>query len=399
MLPEADKENPRQNVRRYLIHDGLEKLPELLESENFIIISPISYAGKSRISANARYIYALAIDLDGVESEEHLLNLFDLFKYGRLPNPTYIVASGSGLHLYYQFKTPIPCFDNINKQMAALKKELTRFIWNVKVSSLSKNIQYESLFQGFRLVGGVTKSGSRTKAFLTGEKVDIEYLNSFVADEYQVTEYVYKSKLTLAEAAKKYPDWYERRIVNKNPRQGWTCKRDLFEWWLNQLKRKAKEGHRYYCVMCLAVYAKKCDIPREELEEIAFELVKPLNLLTERDNNEFTRADILAALEMYNDNYIRFPINSISSLCDIPIEKNKRNGMSQKLHLEIARSTKKIKVAAGICKNGGGKKSKEAIITEWRRANPDGTIAACISSTGISQATVYRHWNKEKSPL
>ena len=34
----------------------------LTKSENFIIVSPISYAGKSRKSENARYIYAMAED-------------------------------------------------------------------------------------------------------------------------------------------------------------------------------------------------------------------------------------------------------------------------------------------------------------------------------------------------
>ena len=396
VLPEANKKTNRQNVHRYLVHDGLEKLPELLESENFIIMSPISYAGMSRKSENARYIYALAFDLDGITKEQHLIDLFhQIDTVEHLPKPTYIVSSGSGLHLYYQFEKPIPCFDNINKQMARLKKSLTSRLWNMYTTSLSKNVQYESVFQGFRLVGGVTKSGSRTRAFATGDKVTIEYLNSFVWDEKdKVTEYTYKSKLTLSEAQKKYPEWYDRRIVQKQARSGWTCKRDLFEWWLKTLKEKAKAGHRYYCVMCLAVYAKKCGIECEELEEIAFDLVEELDKLTKEDNNHFTRADVLAALEMYNDNYIRFPIHSISELTAIPIEKNKRNGMKQALHLEIARSTKHIKVKAGICKNGGGNPSKEDIVVTWRSEHPDGSKKECMEATNLGKSTVYKYWNK-----
>ena len=51
------KEENKRNVNRYLIHDDLSGITELLKSDNFIIISPISYAGKSRKSENARYIY------------------------------------------------------------------------------------------------------------------------------------------------------------------------------------------------------------------------------------------------------------------------------------------------------------------------------------------------------
>ena len=72
------------------------------------------------------------------------------------------------------------------------------------MKSLYQKPQLQSLFQGFRLVGGVTKGGSRTQAFITGDKVNIDYLNSFVTDEYTVKELTYKSKLTLKEAAAKY---------------------------------------------------------------------------------------------------------------------------------------------------------------------------------------------------
>ena len=185
------------NVKRYLIHDDLNGIEQLLNSENFIIISPVSYAGKSRISSNARYIYAIAFDLDGITQEQNIRDLFHQFNKEYLPKPTYTVFSGSGLHLYYQFEKPLPCFDNINKQLAILKKQLTSMIWNRYTTELYNNVQYESLFQGFRMVGGITKDGkSRTKVFETGGKIDIEYLNNFVDDKYKVTEYSYKSNLT-----------------------------------------------------------------------------------------------------------------------------------------------------------------------------------------------------------
>ena len=38
-----------------------------------------------------------------------------------------------------------------------------------------------------------------------------------------------KSRLSLAEAKEKYPDWYERRIVKKERRGRWTVKRDLYD--------------------------------------------------------------------------------------------------------------------------------------------------------------------------
>lgn len=390
---ELQPKEAETDIKRYLIHDDLQGIERLLKSDNFIIISPISYAGKSRIAANARYIYAMAIDLDGITKQEHLRDLFHQFEYDVIPKPTYIIFSGSGLHLYYQFEKPLPCFDNINKQLAALKKNLTWRIWNRYTTELFNNIQYESLFQGFRMVGGITKDGSRTKAFDIGDKVSIEYLNSFVEEKYQVKEYTYKSNLTLAAAAEKYPEWYEKRIINKIPKGNWQVKKDLFYWWIRQIKSGARVGHRYYCVMCLAIYAKKCGVSKEELEAAAFDLVDFLDSKSESQENRFTRADVLAALEMYNDNYIRFPINSISSLTSIPIEKNKRNYRKQELHLQIARATKQIMVAAGESQNKGGRKPKGDIVKEWKRKNPNGKKVDCMRDTGLSDKTVYKYWD------
>lgn len=394
--PSSERAAP---ARRCFLHDGLESLDELLKSDNFIILSPISYAGKSRSSQNARYIYAMAIDLDGITDIGKLQNLFHQAEIGYLPNPSYIVWSGSGVHLYYQFMQPLPCYKNIVAQLAALKTELTKKIWNGLVSDLAEKPQIESLFQGFRLVGGVTKGGNRTKAYEVGKKVSIEYLNEFVPEKHRVKEYAYKSNLTLKEAAIKYPEWYDKRIVNKQPRGTWQANRAVYDWWLNELKAKIVVGHRYYGVMVLAIYAKKCGIDYDELSDDAYSLVDMLDELTIEEQNRFTREDVLAALEMFNDNYITFPIDSISALTAIHIEKNKRNHRKQPLHLKIARNTKAILKEAGELKSDGrpkGSKNKKQtnkeIIQQWQRDNPYKPVKACVAATGISQATVYRYW-------
>lgn len=394
--PSSERAAP---ARRCFLHDGLESLDELLESDNFIILSPISYAGKSRSSQNARYIYAMAIDLDGITDIGKLQNLFHQTEIGYLPNPSYIVWSGAGVHLYYQFMQPLPCYKNIVAQLAALKTELTKKIWNGLVSDLAEKPQIESLFQGFRLVGGVTKGGNRTKAYEIGGKVSIEYLNEFVPDKHRVKEYAYKSNLTLQEAAIKYPEWYDKRIVNKQPRGTWQANRAVYDWWLNELKAKIVVGHRYYGVMVLAIYAKKCGIDYDELSDDAYSLVDMLDELTIEEENRFTREDVLAALEMFNDNYITFPIDSISALTAIHIEKNKRNHRKQPLHLKIARNTKAILKEAGELKSDGrpkGSKNKKQtnkeIVQQWQRDNPYKPVKACVAATGISQATVYRYW-------
>lgn len=391
LLPKGQK----GNARRYLITDDLEYIDKLLEKDNFIIISPVSYAGRTRESKYARYIYAIAIDLDGTETRQQLNDLFYQMQNDILPTPTYTVASGTGLHLYYQLESPVPCFENITKQLHTLKQELTKRIWNRYTTSLYNKPQLQSLFQGFRLVGGVTKTGSRTKAFITGKPVSIEYLNNFVEKKYQVKEFTYKSELPLTKAKEKYPEWYEERVIKKQPKGTWTCKHDLYSWWLERLKAGATVGHRYYCIMCLAIYAKKSGVSKEELEQDAFNLVDDMDKLTTDEDNHFTRADILAALEMYNDNYFTFPIHSISELTAIPIERNKRNYQKQVWHLEEARAIRDIRMKRQGRKwtDGNGRKPKNGIVEQWRYEHPTGSKADCIRDTGLSRPTVKKYWN------
>lgn len=400
LLSEEEKKLSKLNVyaRKFVITDDLNIMQKLFSSNNFIIISPITYIGKSREATNARYIYAMAIDLDGITKEEYLRNLFHQFEEAEyLPKPTFIVWSGTGIHLYYQFEKPIPCFQNVTKQLQELKSALTRKIWNSYITSLSNKPQLQSLFQGFRMCGGVTKNGNKTEAFYYGDKVSIEYLNSFVVDESQVKDIVYKSNLTKAKAKELYPEWYDKRIIQKRPRGTWQCKNGdkVYQWWLNKLKAEIKEGHRYYGLMCLAIYAKKCGVSKEQLEKDAFGLFEFMEGLTVDNNNHFKQDDILAALELYNDSYITFPIDSISELTNIHIEKNKRNGRNQRLHLEIARNT-----LATLNKYSDstiqGRPSKKEDVLRWKVEHPTGTKNQCIYDTGLSKSTVYKYWNSEE---
>jgi len=145
--------------------------------------------------------------------------------------------------------------------------------------------------------------------------------------------------------------------------------------------------------MCLCIYAKKCNISREQLENDAFGLLDIMEKLTTDEKNHFTRSDILAALEMFNDSYITFPIDSISTLTNIQIEKNRRNYQRQEWHLQDIRSKKEnMKKRGQAFKNPEGRPSKKPIIDEWRKKHPDGSIKDCIKETGIGRSTAYRLW-------
>lgn len=409
------KSNGQQLVKRYSITDDLDIIKELLKSENFIILSPISYIGKSRISKNARLMHAFTIEIDGFKVDEYgnqvgFKDLVHQFGSGFLPKPNYIVASGNGLHLYYIFDKPLFLYPNVVKSLIAYKNYMTPNFWNGYVTELYKDedIQYESVFQGFRLAGGVTKKGERTKIFkVKEEKTTVAELNSYikyarVRDKYLIVDN-YSSKLSLEKAKELYPNWYEKRIVKGLSKNKWIVKKDLYNWWLREIKDKKRVGHRYYNVMLLCIYAIKCGVSREALEKDCFSLLEDFDSISESETNRFTIKDVSDALQAFEDkDLVTFPINSIKKLSGIDIKKNKRNYQKQEYHLEEARAIRDIRQKRKGTKwtdNNGrpkGSGTKEYIVLEWRKNNPIGKKIDCHKDTKLSRVTIDKYWNLYK---
>lgn len=406
---EITKEKKRKKtvVKRHTITDDLDTIDELLKSENFIIISPISYIGKSRKTENATRMYAFAIEIDDlrVSDDGRPVGLNDLlhhFDIELLPTPNYIICSGNGVHLYYVFEQPLILFDNVKKSLDAFKKALTPYFWNQYVTKDYKieNIQFESPFQGFRMAGGVTKKGDRTRIFeISTHPIAIEELNRYAVKygkkECQI-DIAYESELTLAEAKEAYPEWYERRIVNKQKKGTWECKRDLYDWWKRKITEGASVGHRYYCLLMLSIYAIKCgrNVSEEELIEDAYSFLDKFDEMSENEINRFTDEDVMDALQGYYDkDLVTYPINSIVYRSGIPIEKNKRNFRKQKDHVKLMNLIRdEINQNKTWNKIGNGRKPKKDVVQSWRMEHPSGTPKECIADTGLSKNTVYKWW-------
>lgn len=404
-----EKKGKKTVVKRYTITDDLDTIDDLLNSENFIIISPIGYIGKSRKTENATRMYAFAIEIDDlrVSDDGRSIGLNDLlhhFDIELLPTPNYIVCSGNGVHLYYVFEQPLILFDNVKKSLDKFKKALTPYFWNQYVTKDYKmeNIQFESPFQGFRMAGGVTKAGKRTRIFeISTHPIAIEELNRYAVKygkkECQI-DIAYESELTLAEAKEKYPEWYERRIVNKQKKGTWECKRDLYDWWKRKITEGASVGHRYYCLLMLSIYAIKCgrNISEEELIEDAYSFLDQFDAMSDNDINRFTDEDVMDALQGYYDkDLVTYPINSIVYRSGIAIEKNKRNFRKRDTtHQQYRRGIKALKIQLGEADgwDKGGRPDKRQVVQNWRYEHPSGSKAECIRDTGLSKPTVYKWW-------
>lgn len=392
-------------VKRYSVTNGLDEIDQLIwNTDNFCLMAPISYAGKTRQSENARFMYALCVEIDNLVvdkktgEQDGLNDLFHQISNKKQPLPSYVVASGNGLHLYYLWEHPLPMFRNVVKQLKKYKRKLTFNLWNkfVTTSYKKEEVQQESIFQAFRMPGTITKNGDRVEVFRTGERVSIEYMNSFVPDSYKIEDIKeYKSTLSLAKAKELYPEWYEKRIVKGEPRDQWVCNRGLYDWWRNRIEEEIKEGHRYYALMILSIYAIKCNISEEELRADCYGLMKQLNELTKKPNNDFTENDVESAIQIFYDKgYVTYPRNSISHLSGLRIEPNKRNGRTRENHLKVVNEMRKFKrdVLNEPSYEKNGRPSAEKLVKDWRKANPDGKKSDCIKELNLSKPTVYKWW-------
>ena len=144
--------------------------------------------------------------------------------------------------------------------------------------------------------------------------------------------------------------------------------------------------------MALSIYAIKCDIPEEELEQDCFELMEVFEERTNNKNNHFTEKDVLDALQsFYDKGLITYPINSIQNRSGLKIEKNKRNYRKQELHLKLARATKTILKEAGELETDG-RPSKEQLVKDYLAANPEErNVSKIAQALNVSRSTVYKY--------
>lgn len=416
-------------IERFTLTDDLDGVEERVVDSNrkneSVFCAPVSYFGKSRVAANARFLHAFAIDLDGVGVQE-LKNMLKQFRNGRdpkfaadkwvsLPQPTFLVNSGTGFHLYYVLDQPIPLIPRIVPFVQEIKAMLTDYIWRDTVSTL-EDVQHQGIYQPFRMPGTPTKlngkaAGSKIKdkyeavAFVhNGEdgkpwRCSLDYLLGYAGvrggkDRAELIELMRTAGRTPIERAKKlWPEWYQARIVEGKAPGRWTCKRDLYDWWLGEVETKATDHHRYWCLNVLAAYARKCGIPYDELEADALALVPTLEGLTVREDNHFTEDHALAAIEAYYDPIIhKLTRERIERRTAIELPKNKRNGRSQAKHLEGARAIRDIN--NDNWREGNGRKPKADLVRKYAAEHPGANHSEIARALGISRPTVIK-WLKD----
>ncbi|MDV5105452.1 hypothetical protein R2R32_01920 [Clostridium perfringens] len=348
-----------------------------------------------------KHMNALIFDLDSVgenEIKNLLLRMSMKPGYRTLPKPTFIVMSGTGLHIYYVFDRPIELYPNIKIRLKSLKYDLTFKMWEYKATSQEKQIQYQSINQGFRMVGSINdKYDLPVIAFKTGDRVSLDYVNSYVdvkENMVDVNRPYRPTQYTEEEAKEKFPEWYERVVVQGDKKgKKWNIKRDLYDWWLRQY-HKIKGGHRYFYLMCMTIYGVKCNIPKEEVKADMIEKFEELKNV--EHSNELCEDDLYTTLEVYEREFYNFTIDDIEKLTDIRIERNKRNYRPQEQHIRVMNAIRDTIYPNGEWRNKEGRPkgsgTKEEVVKDWREKNPEGRKVDCRRETKLDPKTIRKWW-------
>lgn len=378
-------------AKRYTLTDELENLSDLLSSGAFTVISPMSYAGKKQDAEHQRHCYAIAIDLDGLLNHDGdtvgIRSLFSQIDFGvLLPRPTYVVASSAdNVHLYYLLQERIPMWKGNAESLSRYKTQLTSRLWNAYTTSKYLDVQNEPIGQGMRAVGSITKDGTaRVRAFKTGDRVSVEYLNQFTN-----------------------PDKDERINVWDSPTKGLKKQRTIpkptkakpyfYEWFKKQLPSYTKEGKRYFGLMCLAVIGRKNGVSREQVEQDALALVPFLDSLTVDEANHFTEEHALKAITAYDtEHFVLMKRETLVRLSGVPMESSKRNGRSRAQHMAYLNGVRKMRrdvLGEDEYKNSG-RPTKQKEVLYYFALHPNATIREASQELKISAPTVckWKRW-------
>lgn len=393
--------------RNQFIYNDLNKLDELAQSFDFCMLGPYSYFGHSSKNENVAEVYGFVFEIDnlsrGNENSEEVLGLRNLFlrietKY--CPRPTYITSSGHGVHLYFIFDKPYKNTYQFRKTLTEYRLACIDRIWTF--CSVDEDVQYEHLFQKFRMVGTPTKnmlSGESSyqvvRAFKTGEALTIDQLNSIDNIPVKIeTAYTRDpKKLTLAEAKIKYPNWDP-----KHPKT-YILNRAVYDKYLELSKLDIAVGFRYYRLFYLIVYGVKCGLSNAE---IINDLEFLFNFINDRYIGDMavlklTTDDLKDAYDAFNADVTmlrRMRKEYIEKNAHIKFNTPRRNKRKQDVHLKIIRNNKRTLIELGEDNwDKGGRPSKKDQILQFRKNNPAANKSQCIKSTGISKVTVYRWWD------
>ena len=367
---------------KHMVKMSIDEALEQAESRNDVLLGGSTYFKEFVSKQTAKDIHAFIIDMDNVWSGVLLRALQDDWNTEKetLPKPTYIVNSGTGLHLYFLLDEPIPHYqcnaEGIDSLYRALAVQQT-----TKRIYLQKQVQWFG--QDFRMAGSLNKYGWRNEVFKVGEKWDIDELGKAVGlKDVHFVRYGEKRTKPVSE---------RQRTKNRPKRKGWRCNRGFYDYTLERCRNETKEGTRYMSMCALTVIAWKCNVPIAEVERDLLGLLPKYN---EGAVRQIKEQEVQHALLMYNERAMLTQRERLQDWIGWKYEPIKRNGRKRAEHIKLMNFVRDEINGNKEWRNKEGSPSKAGQVRAWREAHPAGRKADCERETGLSRHTVLKWWDE-----
>lgn len=384
---------------KHMVKMSVDEAIDQAADRNDILLGGSTYFKNFVSKATAKDVHALIIDMDNVWAgvlQSALQNDWNEDDK-ELPKPTYIVNSGTGLHLYFLFDEPIPHYVCNSEKIDQLYRRLAVQQTTSRIY-LQKQVQWFG--QDFRMAGSLNKYNWRNEVFRVGEKWDIDRLAQAVGME--DTHFVRYGEPRTRQPVKR------ERTKNRTKRKGWRCNQGFYDYTLERCRNETKEGNRYMSFCALTVIAWKCNVPISKVEQDLKGLIPKYNKGAKR---QITEKEIEQALRMYNEKAMLTQRERLQDWIgwEYKPQTNRHYGKQvfkrkksqeardkglKNTNLEVRGwAVRDAMYPDGEWRNKDGAPSKQEEVRAWRQLHPDGKPKDCMADTGISKNTVYRWWN------
>ena len=334
-------EDEEKSIRVMTISDAI----EFGAARNDTLLGGCTYFNNWISKKSARNIHAFIIDFDNAYSGVLLNALrrdWESANGEPFAKPTYIVNSGTGLHLYFVLSEPVPVYhsstQNIDRLYRALAIQQSQRVY------VQRQIQWFG--QDFRCAGGLNKYNWENTVFRVGDTWDIDELGKAVG-----LEDVHFIRYGEKRQQKKGPRRKRQKIV------GWKTNRAFYDYALENCRKRTEEGHRYLS-MCAQVKPK----------------------------------EIRSAMKMYNERAMATPRESLEHWQGWEYKPIKRNGRKQADHIRLMNFVRDEINQNKDWRNKDGRPDKRAEVEAWHQEHPEGTKADCIRALGVDRKTVSKYW-------
>ena len=331
----------------------------------------------------AMELVAFVLDID--RGDPALLGraLDDWWPNGKVLVPTYVVCSGNGVHLYYALAYPV----EFRRMWERELRMVNRWLYDQYQGEFSLGERdYHGLTQPYRVVGSLVKdSEASTAAFSVGQPYLIEELASAAGIGSKFAVGPFDGGPITGEKRERYEREAARRAAGGKPskRTGWN---PGFYAWLARRERDRSSlygefGHRYKQVQALAVAAVKDRVPKEQLRSDVRDLHRRWNECAARNGHPRIQwSECEKAMRIYDQggDTRKYPKWWLEELCGFEYGTQKRNGRTQREHLEDVHEFRRTRTVLKL--------------QRYLREHPDSTQVQAERELGVTRKTLRKYW-------